>query len=35
MAREGRARIVTGKAEVDLLVSDGVRSYGVRRAISR
>ncbi|HET6836488.1 MAG TPA: hypothetical protein VFH24_00525 [Gemmatimonadales bacterium] len=35
LAREGRARIVTSKARLDLEVSDGVRSYGVRRAISR
>jgi hypothetical protein len=35
LARGGSARIPTGKAELDLEVSDGVRSYGVRRAISR
>jgi hypothetical protein len=35
MARNGRARIQTGKAELDLEVSDGVRSYGLRRAINR
>ena len=35
MARDGRVRVLTGKAELDLVVSDGVRSYGVRRAISR
>ncbi|HYF39988.1 MAG TPA: Ig-like domain-containing protein, partial [Gemmatimonadales bacterium] len=35
MARGGRARIATGKAELNLEVSDGVRSYELRRAISR
>jgi hypothetical protein len=35
LARNGRARIVTGKAELDLEVSDGVRSYRLRRAINR
>jgi hypothetical protein len=35
MARGGEVRIATGKAELDLEVSDGVRSYGLRRAISR
>jgi hypothetical protein len=35
MARNGRVRIVTGKSELDLDVSDGVRSYELRRAISR
>lgn len=35
MAREGRARVLTGKGELNLEVSDGVRSYGLRRAISR
>jgi hypothetical protein len=35
MARGGSARIPTEKAELVLEVSDGVRSYGLRRAISR
>jgi hypothetical protein len=35
LARGGNVRIPTGKTEVDLTVSDGVRSYELRRAISR
>jgi hypothetical protein len=35
MARDGSARVLTGKAELDLEVSDGVRSYRLRRAINR
>jgi hypothetical protein len=35
LARRGRARIATGKPELNLELSDGVRSYELRRAISR
>jgi hypothetical protein len=34
-ARGGNARVSTAKGEVDLQVSDGVRSHRLRRAISR
>lgn len=34
-ARGGNAQVWTGKGAVDLELSDGVRSHGVRRAISR
>jgi hypothetical protein len=34
-ARGGDVRIWTGKGELDLVASDGVRSQRLRRAISR